>query len=364
MINIENCSINSFKKQINEGKKIICFCAGQALIDLCQKYKFEDNLLYVVDNYKKNEIMTIKNYQIRIISIYDVREEIQDAIPIITSIKYVKEIITQLDTIPIFNGIKFYVPYIFTDEKPELPLEEIKLKENNRIPKIIHYCWFGKNEMPKKFKDNILSWEKNCPDYEIKRWDESNYDISKNKYMMQAYERKKWGFVPDYARLDIINTHGGIYLDTDVEVLKSYDDLLSYDFFCGFENTQYIALGLGFGGVANNNLLGEMMMRYDEIEFINEDGGLNLTASPVYQSEIMEKNGFIRNGKTQVKDNMIVLAPEYLAPINPMGVGTPTINSYSIHQYAATWFDDKQMKEKEEIMDSIKFVMKRMEKGK
>lgn len=362
MINIENCSINDFEKEIEEGKKIICFCAGQALIDLCKKYQFEESILYVVDNYKKDEMMLINDYQIPIVSVYDVGEEIRKAIPIITSIKYVKEIICQLDTIPMFDDIGFYIPYIFTEDKNGLSVEKLKREDDKHIPKIIHYCWFGKNEMPKKFQDNILSWKKYCPDYEIKRWDESNYDISKNKYMKQAYEKGKWGFVPDYARLDIINTYGGIYLDTDVEVLKEFDDLLSYDLFCGFENSQYIAFGLGFGGVGNNNLLCEMMKKYEEIEFLNADGSLNLVASPVYQTEVMENFGFIRNGQTQVKDNMIVLAPEYLAPINPMGIGTPTINSYSIHQYAATWFDEKQMREKLEIMDSIKFIMERMGK--
>ena len=93
------------------------------------------------------------------------------------------------------------------------------------IPKKIHYCWFGGNPMPEKDKKCIESWKRYCPDYEIIRWDESNYDVSKNRYMKEAYEEKKWGFVPDYARLDIIYNEGGIYLDTDVELVKNLDDL-------------------------------------------------------------------------------------------------------------------------------------------
>ena len=89
------------------------------------------------------------------------------------------------------------------------------------IPKVIHYCWFGGNEMSALEKKCIESWKTQCPDYEIVRWDETNYDVTKNPYMQQAYAAKKWGFVPDYARLDILYQHGGFYLDTDVELLQS-----------------------------------------------------------------------------------------------------------------------------------------------
>lgn len=95
----------------------------------------------------------------------------------------------------------------------------IRISETPLIPKVIHYCWFSEKEIPEKYQKCIESWEKCCPDYEIKRWDESNYDISKNPYMKEAYEHQKWGFVPDYARLDILYHYGGIYIDTDVELV-------------------------------------------------------------------------------------------------------------------------------------------------
>ena len=102
------------------------------------------------------------------------------------------------------------------------------------IPKIIHYCWFGGAELPEKDRKCIESWKKFCPDYQIIEWNENNYDVTKNTYMYQAYQAKKWGFVPDYARLDIIYQHGGIYLDTDVELVKNLDSLLENDAFMGF----------------------------------------------------------------------------------------------------------------------------------
>ena len=133
--------------------------------------------------------------------------------------------------------------------------------------KKIHYCWFGGTEIPDKYKSWMESWERFCPDYEIIQWNEDNYDVSKNKYMFQAYSEKKWAFVPDYARLDIIYNHGGIYLDTDVEIIKNFDDLLYTKGFAGFESNDYVAFGLGFGAMKNLPIIKELRDMYDDIEF-------------------------------------------------------------------------------------------------
>ena len=139
------------------------------------------------------------------------------------------------------------------------------------IPKVIHYCWFGKNPEPDDVKQCIASWHKYLPDYEIKRWDESNYDVHKNQYMSDAYKEKKWAFVSDYCRIDVIYQYGGIYLDTDVEVIKSFDPLLSEEMFCGFESRdplmfkkgaiieQSVNFGLGFGSVSGHKVLKQIL---------------------------------------------------------------------------------------------------------
>lgn len=115
------------------------------------------------------------------------------------------------------------------------------------IPKIIHYCWFGGGELPQMQKKCIESWKKFCPDYEIKEWNESNYDVHKVPYISEAYDAGKMAFVSDYARLDIIYKHGGIYLDTDVEIIKSLEPLLEHTCFLGAERDGIVATGLGFG---------------------------------------------------------------------------------------------------------------------
>ena len=147
------------------------------------------------------------------------------------------------------------------------------------IPKKIHYFWIGGKSMPEKNKTCVESWKKFCPDYEIIEWNESNYDFSECTYMAQAYEAELWGFVPDYARLDIICREGGIYLDTDVELLKSLDDLLSCKAFMGFENRKSVAPGLGFGAEPGNEILKQMRDLYHSFSFYNENGTPNIAPS-------------------------------------------------------------------------------------
>lgn len=136
------------------------------------------------------------------------------------------------------------------------------------IPKVIHYCWFGGNPLPYEVKKCIKSWEKMCPDYEIKQWNESNFDISDNTFARVAYENKAWAFVSDYARLKIVFDYGGIYLDTDVELLKSLDHLLDNKCYIGIQQAQSLCqTGLGFGAEKNSYIVEKMLEKYSNIEF-------------------------------------------------------------------------------------------------
>ena len=111
------------------------------------------------------------------------------------------------------------------------------------IPKIIHYCWFGGKKKPENVEQYILSWKNKCPDYEIREWNENNFDIKSNCFCKEAYEKKKWAFVSDYARLAILYKYGGIYMDTDVEVIKPFDNLLTYQAFLCFESSKMVSIG-------------------------------------------------------------------------------------------------------------------------
>ena len=220
------------------------------------------------------------------------------------------------------------------------------------IPKIIHYCWVGNTPKPKSVLYCIESWKKFCPDYEIKEWNESNYDFSKNHYMKQAYDAKKWGFVPDYARLDIIYQYGGIYLDTDVELVKSFDELLDQDAFMGFENTgdgeYFVNCGQGFGAVPKHEIIKAARDLYDNLEFINFDGTLNMLASPHYTTQTLCQFGLEQKDKEQKLPNMMIYRSDVLCPKNfRTGKLNVTDKTVSIHHFTASWLDDQIKKEME-----------------
>ena len=204
------------------------------------------------------------------------------------------------------------------------------------IPKKIHYFWIGGKSMPEKNKTCVESWKKFCPDYEIIEWNESNYDFSECTYMAQAYEAELWGFVPDYARLDIICREGGIYLDTDVELLKSLDDLLSCKAFMGFENRKSVAPGLGFGAEPGNEILKQMRDLYHSFSFYNENGTPNIAPSPFYATKLLRSYGLQLNGKRQFVHGIDIFPAEYFAPLcytdNRLKI---TENTYGIHWYHA-----------------------------
>lgn len=217
--------------------------------------------------------------------------------------------------------------------------------QENKIPKKIHYCWFGGNLFPPNVIKCINSWKKYCPDYEIIQWDESNYNVDKNQYMHEAYKNEKWGFVPDYARLDIIYEHGGIYMDTDVELIRPIDDLLQYEAFAGLESAGIVAFGLGFGAEKGNHLIKEMLEVYDKILFYHEDGTLNLTPSPIFQTNILKKHGLKDVNENQVVEKMHIFATEYFCPIEfSTNILQKTKNTYSIHHFTASWYTPKQAK--------------------
>ncbi len=231
------------------------------------------------------------------------------------------------------------------------------------IPKKIHYCWVGNSPIPENNLKCIESWKKFCPDYEIIRWDESNYDFFKNKYMAQAYNEKKWGFVPDYARLDIIYQHGGIYLDTDVEIVKNLDELLKYDAFFGFDKANHIALGLGFGAVPKNCLMKELMESYDDLKFKYSDGSLNLVPSPVLNTKTIEDlNLFDFDGTLQIKNNIAVFPWQYFDPFEGGKEGKlhKNDNTFTIHWYDASWMDEKQKKYVEIMLKYHKIFGKKL----
>jgi hypothetical protein len=210
------------------------------------------------------------------------------------------------------------------------------------IPKIIHYCWFGGGEKDRLTKKCINSWKKYCPDYKIIEWNESNFDVDSFKYSSEAYKNGKWGFVTDCARLHAVYEYGGIYLDTDVELLKPMDELLKYSGFIGFEdniNGNFLVnTGLGFGAEAGNEVIARLIEVYKLRRFVDEEGNINQTPSTEIMTEALTKLGLNANGKRQRIGNIEILPTEYLCPKSFVtGKTKITDKTISIHHYASSW---------------------------
>lgn len=211
------------------------------------------------------------------------------------------------------------------------------------IPKIIHYCWFGGNPLPESAQKCIASWEKFFPDYEIKEWNESNFDISCCTYVQEAYKAKKWAFVSDYARFWILYNEGGIYFDTDVEVIREFDDIVVHGSFIGCETSLNGSIGinpgLGLGVVAHLPLLKEILDYYQTLHFIKENGELNTATTVVDNTTaIILKHDWKPINKIQSVADISIYPPEYFCPIdNITGIIEITENTHSIHHYTASW---------------------------
>lgn len=213
------------------------------------------------------------------------------------------------------------------------------------IPKIIHYCWFGKNPLPEKNLKCIESWKKYCPDYEIREWNESNYDFTQNEYIHQAYLAKKWAFITDFVRLDVIYRYGGIYMDTDVELVKSLDPLLQHQAYAGMENEAFIALGLGFGAEPGVPALKELLDFYQTLEFQLPDGSYNMVPSPQYTTRLLAPQGIQPVFPYQEIKGMAIYPAEFFSPKDfKTNKIKKTKNTYSIHHFDASWMTEAQRK--------------------
>ena len=271
------------------------------------------------------------------------------------------------------------------------------------IPKIIHYCWFGGNPLPELAVKCIESWKKYCPDYEIKRWDESNFDLNCCDYVKEAYRAKKWAFVSDYARFKVLYDEGGLYFDTDVELIKPIDDIIERGPFMGAEIGQpfdeitqakinaimqdidadtnadrniitsdchaaaleltrdqsgateeldrsgsgsSVAPGLGLAANPGLALYRKILDYYEKAHFIMEDGSLNQISVVMYTTEYLKRYGLKQPVNTIQKVAGIYVYPaEYFSPMDyETGEITLTENTRSIHHYMASWFNPHEKK--------------------
>ncbi len=330
----KNCRLEEFAKRV-EGKKLICFGAGVAgqlftsrleggvLGQICL---FLDN-----DQCKWGDTIQIKEHRYPVHSPAVLKHlDLENTVMLITS-RFWDQIHAQLEQHPRLRAMECYVYLLMKAEGSskgcEIPMGP------QQIPKKIHYCWFGGAQLSENEIRCMESWKRFCPDYEIIRWDESNYDCRKTRYLKEVYDYGHYSAVSSYARFEILNEIGGLYFDTDVEIVRNIDELLRLPAFMGFEVTDAINTGHGFGTASGNAVYQEIVDYYDSISHFNEKGEFHYTCCPVITSRILERHGLVPDGKIQQIGQITVFSNEYFDPVMQM----PVEHTYSVHRYSSLW---------------------------
>jgi len=347
MLTLKNCSIGKFVSYAN-GKRVYAFGAGQYVVQFCEEnkeYGLDDIISFFTDNnpQKYGTNHTINERKIQIIPIDDFLNSVKkDDIILITSADYFHKITEQLDSTEALDGIDCFILVYVINYAAETDMSGLKAKidaakeKEQQIPKKIHYIWFGGNDIPDNLKKDMESWYKFCPDYEIIRWDENNYDVGKSKFTRSAYKAKKWSKVSNYARMDIVYENGGIYLDNDIEVLKPLDGLLYHQAFMSFSGFDTIELGNGFGARKNYDLLRLFLDEFESKPYSDEHHN-----NHIYKRGIFKSLGFKLNNTFQYNNGLVFYSNNFFAPMNPRtGAFRITDQAYSHHKFFAMGRED------------------------
>lgn len=360
-------SFEKVKKHVDDNNSpVVIYGAGmigQVIMPyVITKYGLLDNLLFYVDKDRKKQqqVIHIGNREIEIKS-----QEVLDKLPenvilLITNSNYagIVDVLNSINTLK--KNIGVIIPAILAIRAKNAGTDTLSAGAAGlQIPKVINYCWFSRSRMPDYLVRCIKSWKKFCPDYEIIRWDEDNYDVEKNLYMKQAYEAKKWGFVPDIARLDILYNYGGLYIDTDVEIIRNLDDLLVYEAFTGVEKWGNVNMGGCSGAVPHHPMIKQILdFRINE-RFIMEDGSHNFTTCGYYETMPLIQKGFRPDNTTQKIEGMTVFSSDYFQPYDYMsGETCITENTHSIHHFNGGWIDKKHLAERKKTKDDYQSMIK------
>lgn len=345
------CNIDEFLHE-TANKRIYLFGASRNISHMLN-HKYQNGLALringVVDNNIEKHGSTVDTAfgSWRIISIDDfVRQYQADSnIALIIMPKICDEIVEQLRNILELKTLECYIYclYPFFAHTKSLPDELIEMRLGKpQIPKIIHYIWFGDKPLPLRYQKNIEQWKKLCPDFEIKEWNEDNYDVYKIPYVKDAYKAKVYAFAADCARIDIVNTHGGIYFDTDVTLLKPINDLLySEAFFSVSDNTQFNS-GDGFGAVAGNIYTRKMLDVYKNIRFYIGD---NPACANGWKETVVlrkaNKGLELNSDKITILDGAVLYPTEFFSAHSSFyNIAKITSNTYSLHQFETPWLTD------------------------
>lgn len=362
------CSFEYLQKKIREKRKpLVLFGAGaigQIVVpEILLSYEMIDFVDYYIDNdsSKWNTTINILNKQIEVKSPAYLKECDENTIIFINISRYA-EVIEQLEQMECTeNMTAFIMPMLLIhnfcrDTSRGIPV----MTSKPIIPKKIHYIWLGKKEIPYGLRKCMDTWKEKCPDYEIIQWDESNYDFLKHPYMKQAYESGAYGFVPDYARLDILYQEGGFYFDTDVEIKKSLDELRYQEAFCGLEKWQILNFGGGSGSVKGHPMIKKFLDARESIMFLDANGKQNRNTCGFYDTQTALTAGYKITGETQNIGGMNIYAYDYFHPYDYMsGLSNETEHTISIHHFNGGWMDAKMKEQNQLAIDKYQDIYKK-----
>lgn len=352
------------------GKKIIVYGAGVIGETVApwwlHEYALDEDVLCYVDadSRKQGTVLPIGSRAVEVKPLSALEERRGTYILLIT-VSAFEPVVKSLERIPgTTDAEAYFLPIMLLEHAHALKESDIICtSETPLIPKKIHYTWFSGEPVPENLRQCIDSWKRFCPDYEIIRWDTSNYDVSRNEYTRQAYAHRKWGFVADMARQDIIYRNGGIYLDADVELLRSLDSLLYQPAFCSTEKWGIVS-GAVFGAEAGNPVIGSMLDYRKNVSFLYPDGSLNLTSSGTYDTLPLMEQGLKVNGETQViaDGRMVVYASDFFQPYDYIsGEMNITKNTFSIHRFDGSWLGGEEARRRAETRKHYQDFLGRLE---
>ncbi|MCI8454960.1 MAG: hypothetical protein HFE84_10160 [Lachnospiraceae bacterium] len=362
---LKNGSFEEMARQIEQKKQqIVIFGAGMigrvTTLAILKKHNLENRVSFYVDNDPDKAGNTKGGYEVR--PVERLKEVNGDRTVILLAVSRFADSLAQLEN---FKNLEhtacFLIPMMcITNFRPSGENLIQKDSKVRRIPKIIHYMWLGGQKIPAVLLRCMESWKKYCPDYEIRCWDESNYDINKNSYMREAYRRGMYGFVPDYARLDILYTYGGIYLDTDVELIKGLDDMLYQEAFCCVEKWQNINFGGGSGAVKGSRAIGELLKTRAELAFIDEKGNINKNTCGYYDTLALQKFGYKICGGPQKILDMNIYPYEVFHPYDYMSKRTArSVNTHGIHHFNGGWLDESMRRANQKTAEEFEEIYQR-----
>ncbi len=343
---VRRTSLKEFISTVKgQNQKIVIYGAGVigkiTLPTFIEEQKLNGHILFAVDGdaYKWGSIVHVGGKDITVYPPESMKEIEERFAILITGSRY-EPILRQLEHAEGMDDVDVYLfPEMLARECCFFKRQEIvKKSDRPMIPKIIHYCWFGRGPWPDGWKRNRESWEKFCPGYRIVEWNEDNYDVERHAYTRQAYYHKKWGFVPDMARLEILYQNGGIYLDTDVELVQNMDALLYQPGFVGVEKWGVINIGGGCGVMPHHPMIRKIWEYRIGFPFEREDGSLNLESSGSFESKPMMEFGFRPNNTVQEVGGMTVYTSDFFHPYDYVsGEMCLTENTYGIHHFTGSW---------------------------